>query len=132
MVAGDELVPQPAFTGAAHDGAHLQRADLVEGGRSGEQRGLGVGSEDDRLRPALPSPRRRQGDHAVAVHGQHGDPGHHVLEPAVGLDPADAPAELLRQGMAVERRRAGDQGAKQRQLVCGEVAAVMPPPIRPL
>ena len=40
---------------------------------------------------------------------------HHVLEPAIGLEPADAPAELLRQGVAVQRRRAGDQRAQQRQ-----------------
>ena len=38
---------------------------------------------------------------------RHGDPGHHVLEPAVGLDPADAPAELLPQAMAVGRRLGG-------------------------
>ena len=94
VVAGDELVPQTALPGAAHDDAHLQRADLVEGRRGREQRRFGIGSEDDRLGPALPSPRRRQRDHAVAVHGQHGHLCHHVLEAAVGLEPADAPAEL--------------------------------------
>ena len=45
---------------------------------------------------------RRQLDEAVVVHGQHGDAGHHVLEAAVGLEPADASAELLRQGMSGE------------------------------
>ena len=36
VVAGDELVPQPALPGAADDGADLQRADLAEGrGRRG-------------------------------------------------------------------------------------------------
>ena len=38
---------------------------------------------------------RRQGDQAVLMHGQHGDLGHHVLEPSVRLEPADTPAELL-------------------------------------
>ena len=125
VVAGDELVPQPSLAGAAHDGAHLQRADLVEGCRGREQRRLGVGSEDDRLRPVLPPLRQRQGDHAVAVHGEHGDPGHHVLEPAVGLEPADAAAELSRQGGAGGLRIGGDQGAQQRHLVCGEAAPVI-------
>ena len=125
VVAGDELVPQPSLAGAVHDGAHLQRADLVEGCRGREQRRLGVGSEDDRLRPVLPPLRQRQGDHAVAVHGEHGDPGHHVLEPAVGLEPADAAAELSRQGGAGGLRIGGDQGVQQRHLVCGEVAPVI-------
>ena len=58
------------------------------------------------------------------MHGQHGDPGHHVLEAAVGLEPADAPAELLRQHLAVQRRRPGDQRAQQRHFPGGEVAAV--------
>ena len=42
VVAGDELVPQPALAGLANDGAHLQRADLVEGGRGREQWRFGV------------------------------------------------------------------------------------------
>ena len=88
-------------------------------------RGFGVRSEDDGLGPVLPSLLRRQNDEAVAVHIEHGDPGHHVLEAAVGLEPADAPAERLRQAMAVQRRRAGDQGAQQRHLFGGEVAAVI-------
>ena len=94
VVAGDELVPQPAFAGAAHDGAEVERANLVEGGRGREQRRLGVRPEDDGLGPTLPSLRRRQNDHTVAVHGQHGHLSHHVLEVAIGLEPADAPAEL--------------------------------------
>ena len=98
VVAGDELVPEPAFAGAVHDGAEVERADLVEGGRGREQRRLGVGSEDDGPGPAPLPPGRRQLDEAVAVHGEHGDAGHHVLEPAVGLEPADATAELDRQG----------------------------------
>ena len=59
------------------------------------------------------------------MHGQHGHPGHHVLEPAIGLEPADAPAELLRQGVAVQRRRASDQRAQQRHFLGAEVAAVI-------
>ena len=114
VVAGDELVPELALAGAAHDGAQVERTDLVEGRRGREQRRFGVRPEDDRPGPVLPSLRRRQGDQAVPVHGQHGDPGHHVLEAAVGLEPADAPAELLRQHMAVQRRRPGDQRAQQR------------------
>ena len=56
VVAGDELVPQPALAGAVYDGADLQRTDLVEGRRNREQGRLGVGSEDDGLWPApLPS-----------------------------------------------------------------------------
>ena len=94
VVAGDELVPQLPFPGAAHDGAEVERANLVKGRRRGEQQRFGVGSEDGRLRPVLRPPRRRQRDHAVAVHGEHGDPGHHDLEAAVGLEPAGAPAEL--------------------------------------
>ena len=108
-----------------HDGAEVERADLVEGGRGREQRRLGVGSEDDGLRRAPLPPRRRQLDEAVAVHGQHGDPGHHVLEPAVGLEPADAPAELDRQGPAGEPRGLGDERAQQRHFLGGEVAPVI-------
>ena len=125
VVAGDELVPELALPGAAHDGAQVERADLVEGRRGREQRRFGVRPEDDRPGPVLPSLRRRQGDQAVPVHGQHGDPGHHVLEPAVGLEPADAPAELLRQQMAVQRRRPGGQRAQQRHFPGGEIAAVI-------
>ena len=33
VVAGDELVPELALPGAAHDGAQVERADLVEGRR---------------------------------------------------------------------------------------------------
>ena len=65
-----------------------------------------------RVAPPL---RRRQRDHAVAVHGEHGDAGHHVLEAAVGLEPSDAPAELPRQCGAVGLRIGIDQGAQQRQ-----------------
>ena len=101
VVAGDELVPELPFPGATHDGVQVERTDLVEGCRGREQRRLGVRSEDDRPGPALASLGRRQGDHAVAVRGQHGDLGHHVLEPAVGLEPADAPAELSRQAARV-------------------------------
>ena len=101
VVAGDELVPELPFPGATHDGVQVERTDLVEGCRGREQRRLGVRSEDDRPGPALASLGRRQGDHAVAVHGQHGDLGHHVLEPTVGLEPADAPAELSRQAARV-------------------------------
>ena len=50
---------------------------------------------------------------------------HHVLEPAVGLAPADAPAELLRERVAVQRRRTGDQRAQERHLFGGEVASVI-------
>ena len=42
VVAGDELVPQPALGGA--DGADLQRADLVEG-RGRWEAGRGLGSD---------------------------------------------------------------------------------------
>ena len=53
VAAGDELVPEPALSGLADDGAHVERADLVEGGRRGEQRRLGLRSEDEGLGPAL-------------------------------------------------------------------------------
>ena len=125
MVAGDELVPQFALAGAAHDGAQVERAHLVKGGRRRQRRRFGVRPEDDRPGPVLPPLRRRQGDQAVLVHGQHGDPGHHVLEAAVGLEPADAPAERLRQGMARRRRLGGDQRAQQRHLPDREVAPVI-------
>ena len=124
-MAGDELVPQLARAGAAHDRAQVERANLVKGCRRRERRRFGVRPEDDGPGPVLPPLRRRQGDQAVLVHGQHGHPRHHVLEPAVGLEPADAPAELLRQGMAVQRRRAGDQRAQQRHLPRREVAPVI-------
>ena len=42
VVAGDELVPELPFPGAAHDGAQVERTDLVEGCRGREQRRLGV------------------------------------------------------------------------------------------
>ena len=125
VVAGDELVPELALPGAAHDGAQIERSDFVEGRRRGEQWRLGVRSEDDGPGLVPPPPWRGQGDHAVAVHGEHGDAGHHVLEAAVGLEPADAPAELPRQGGAGRLRVGGDQGAQQRYFVCGEVAPVI-------
>ena len=106
VVVGDERVPQPALAGAAHDGPEVERTHLVEGGRGRDRRCFGNRPEDDGPGPVLLFPQRRQGDRAVLVHGRHGDPGHHVLEPAVGLEPADAPAERLRQGMAVQRRLA--------------------------
>ena len=125
VVAGDELVPELPFPGVAHDGAEVEGANLVEGRRRGEQRRLGVRSEDDGLGPALPAPRRRQGDDAIAVHGEHGHLRHHVLEAAVGLEPADTPAELSGQGGSGRLRIGGDQGAQQRHLVSGEVATVV-------
>ena len=125
VVAGDELVPQPALAGVAHDGAHLERADLVEGARRGKQRRLGLRPEGDGSGPVLRPLRRRQGDHPVLVHGEHDDPGHHVLEPAVGLEPADAPTELPGQGGAGRRRVGGDQGAQERHFFNGEVATVI-------
>ena len=112
VVAGDELVPQPALARAADDGADLQRADLVESRGRREERRFGVLSEDDGSGPVLFPLRGRQDDEAVPVHGEHGDARHHVLEPAVGLEPAGAPAELLRQAVAVERGRPGDQPAQ--------------------
>ena len=70
--------------------------------------------------------RRRHDDEAVAaVHGHHGNSGHHVLEPAIRLKPADALAELVRQRGAVLRRGGGDQRAQQRHLPGGEVAPVV-------
>ena len=73
----------------------------------------------------LPPLRRRQDDHPVAVHGEHGDAGHHVLEAAIGLAPADALAELSRQGSAGGLRIGGDQGAQQRHFLGAEVAPVV-------
>ena len=75
VVAGDELVPELPFPGVTHDGAEVERANLVEGGRRREQRGFGIRPEDDGLGAALPSPRRREHDDAVAMHGEHGDLG---------------------------------------------------------
>ena len=66
VVAGDELVPALPFPSVAHDGAQIERADVVEGCRGREQRRLGVVSEDDRLWPVL-APLGRQDDKAVAV-----------------------------------------------------------------
>ena len=125
VVAGDELVPALALAGVAHDSAQSERADVVEGCRGREQRRLGVVSEDDRLWPVLAPLGRWQDDETVAVHGQHGDPGHHVLEGAVGLEPADAPAELSRQGGAGRLRIDSDQRAQQRHFLGGEVAPVI-------
>ena len=115
-----------ARAGAAHDGPQVERANLVKGCRRREQRRFGVLPEDDRSGPVLPPLRRRQGDQSVAVHGQHRDPGHHVIESAVGLIPADAPAELLRQGEAVQRGPPGDERAQQRHFLHREVAPVIP------
>ena len=41
VVAGDELVPELALPGAAHDGAQVERTDLVEG-RRGRESGASV------------------------------------------------------------------------------------------
>ena len=70
---------------------------------------FGLGPEGDRPGPVLAPLRRRQFDPAARVHGQHDDAGHHFLDPAVGLVPADVAPELLRQGVAVERPGPGDQ-----------------------
>lgn len=40
--------------------------------------------------------RRGERDQAVFVHGQHGHPGHHFLEPAAGLRPEATPKETAR------------------------------------
>ncbi len=74
---GEWRMPKPVMNGlkksdVAHDDAHVERSNLVEGLRGGEQRRLGVRPEDDGLGPALPAPRRRQGNNAVAVHSEHG------------------------------------------------------------
>ena len=49
VVAGEELVPEPALQGVVHDDAEVEGANFVEGGRGREERRLGVGSEDDGL-----------------------------------------------------------------------------------
>ena len=69
VVAGDELVPEFALSGAAHAGPPVQWTDLVEGRRGREQRRFGVRPEDDRPGPVLPTLRLRQGDQIVSVHG---------------------------------------------------------------
>ena len=125
VVAGDELVPEPALAGSAHGDVHIEGTDLVKGlGRRYEGR-FGIWSEDDWPRRGSRVLRRGERDQAVLVHGEHGHPGHHVLESAVGLEPADAAAELLRERMAVERRWTGDQRAQQRHLLAREVASVV-------
>ena len=125
VVAGDELVPPLALARVARDGPQAERADLIEGGWRRERRRFGVRSEDHGpARRAWPF-RRRQDDQPVLVHGQHGHPGHHVLESTVRLEPADAPAELPGQCMAVGRRRGGDQRAQQLHFCGNEVAPVV-------
>ena len=52
VVAGDELVPEPAFPGAVHDGAEVERADLVEGRRARGTAAARCRSEGDGLGPA--------------------------------------------------------------------------------
>ena len=80
VVSGDELVPQRPLAGRAHHGADIEWAYLVEAGRWREQWGFGLRPEGDRLGPALLAFRHRQGDPFVPVHGEHGDPRHHVLD----------------------------------------------------
>ena len=112
LVAGDELVPQPALlTRAAHD--QIEGTDLVEVSRGRERGWLGVGTDDDGPLAVNASPRRRQGNETVAVHCEHGDTHHHVLEVAVGLEPADAAAEPSGQGGTCGLGRGRDQGAKE-------------------
>ena len=95
MVAGDELVPLFPFAVVTGDGSQAQRTGVLEGGWRGEHRWLGGLYEGDRPQPVLSPFRRRQHDQGVVVHGQHRHSGHHVLEPTVGLEPADAPAKRL-------------------------------------
>ena len=125
VVAGDELVPEPALAGSAHDDAHIEGADLIEGPGRRDEGLFGAGSEGDRPGPVLAPLRRGERNPAVVVHGEHGHPGHHVLEPAVGFVPADAAAELLRERMAIQGRGTCDQRAQQRHLFRREVASVV-------
>ena len=55
VMAGDELVPQFARAGAAHDGAQVERANLVKGCRRRERRRFGVRPEDDGPGAASPN-----------------------------------------------------------------------------
>ena len=43
VLTGDKLVPQLALAGAAHDGAQVEGANVIEGGRRREQRRVGGG-----------------------------------------------------------------------------------------
>ena len=70
VVAGDVLVPQLPPAVAAHDGAHIERADRVERGRRRQPGRFGVGPERDRPGPVLAPLRRGHFDPAVPVHGQ--------------------------------------------------------------
>ena len=58
----------------------------------------------------------------AAEHTSRSHSYHYVLEVAVGLEPADASAELLRQRKAVERWGLGDRRAEQRNLLRCEFA----------
>ena len=126
MIAGDELVPQLALAAVADGRPQIERGE--------RRRGMSAADAPAaRCRVRTPWParrarplRRRQLDQPVLVHGQHGHPGHHVLEAAVGFEPADAPAELPGQRMAVGRRVGGDQRAQQRHFLRREVAPVIP------
>ena len=84
----------------------MKWTEVVKGGRRREQGWFRVGSEGDRAGSARYPGGRRQGHEAVTVYRQHGRLGHHVLEVAVGLDPAHALAELFDNPVRVGRGRA--------------------------
>ena len=125
VVAGDKRVPLLALGRAPEHGSQADRAHLIEGLGRRFQRRVGIGSEGHWHGGVAPPLRRWQDDQPVLVHGQHGDARHHVLEPAVGLVPADAPAERFRQGEAVQGGRPGDECAQQRHFLGREVAPVV-------
>ena len=56
----------------------------------------------------------------------HRNPGHHVHDSPVGLEPANSPLEVPRQGMAIKLWVGSDEGAQKPALHCSEVAPALP------
>ena len=124
MVALDVFVPQAAAGVAGAQGRDAQRAQVAQASRGRQQgRGLGGGRQRGRAAPGRRAEPRGQREQAVAFHAQQGHAGAHVLEPAVGLAPAEALADGARERDAAGSGvAAGGQPPDQGQFLGGEVA----------
>ena len=81
VIACEVGVPTHTGVGATYDGDNLQGSDNVQAGRYRLLWRIGFWSEDNRFRPTLGPAWWWQGEPTIALHGEHNQPGAHVLQP---------------------------------------------------